>query len=743
VKRSISSRVVIRLAVSGLLLTGGVPALAAPQGSPCGASAASNGTGYLPPSNVASLPTESPRPGPEILYRPLASSPQLENTGPWHAKPIMVSGTRSYRDGELVYQDFLFDDRALTYPAEPKKYAGNAADIVEVRVKPLARALALRITYNAMLDPETVAATIALGSSSGPRPIPHGAGAAEPAQVFVTIHGCDGDLVRASDGSAMKQKPKVATDLKRRQVRVDVPYTAFDPRGRRAVRIAAAAGLWDRSAHAYLRPDASRPAFFNVAFRGYGPWRTSTWQDEAQNAALAAGDLSPFFADVDFTKLAAGVRDDLVDQPGGVPSSGPMDRIHVSYYEPAQGRGNDAGSTRDCDPPKCTYQYSSRLQPYGVYVPHGPAPSDGYGLVLNLHGSGGNHNHFETGPPGPYVYDFGTGVWPDSARPAGRNELDTWRMLAEAGRPSIMVLPGARGVSYFYQGLAATDVFEVWADAAAHYRLNPRYVVQSGTSMGGFGVYKLASEYPDLYVAAMPNIGSAGFTTDPSGADPQDVTPMLMGLRNVPVLATNNANDPLVNDSWSGRTLETLDSLGYRYDAWYFTGPWGIGGHAEYRDYVRDQFASLMNRPVDRNPRRVTYALNQAMFQPGWGLTPDHAYWISGLALRNQDANRGSVDVISDGIAGSDPVPADRQEYVVATAGFAPPHARLRRGWLDGAPRATRDALSVTATNVRSIVIDVDRAQVSCHAALAVHTDGPLTVTLQGRSCRHVAQYHP
>jgi hypothetical protein len=304
-----------------------------------------------------------------------------------------------------------------------------------------------------------------------------------------------------------------------------------------------------------------------------------------------------------------------------------------------------------------------------------------------------------------------------------------------------MVLPGARGVSYFYQGLAATDVFEVWADAASHFRLNPRYVVQSGSSMGGFGTYKLASQYPDLYVAAAPNIGSAGFTTDPSGADPQDATPMLVGLRNVPVLATNNANDPLVNASWSGRTFETLDSLGYRYDQWYFTGPWGIGGHAEYRDYVRDQFAALANRPVDRNPRRVSYALNQAMFQPRWGLTPDHAYWVSGLALRDVAANRGSVDVISDGIAGADPVVGARQESAVASATFAPPHTRVRRGWLEGSPRTVRNALRITAVNVSSIVIDVDRAGLTCGAALAVETDGRLTVVLRGRSCRRVAHY--
>src|SRR5690242_14832109 len=237
------TRPVVPLLTAGLVLVAGLPALASSGPARCGASPASNGTGYRPAANARSLPGGTPRPGPEVLHRPLASSPQLENTGPWRAKPIMISGARSYRDGELVYQDFLFDDRALTYPPEPKKYAGNAADIVEVRVRPLARALAVRITYNAMLDPSLVAATIALGSSDKPRAMPHGAGAVAPGQVFVTVHGCAGDLVRAADGKGLTSKPLVRTDLRRRQVHVEVPYSAFDPRGKKNVRIAAAAGL--------------------------------------------------------------------------------------------------------------------------------------------------------------------------------------------------------------------------------------------------------------------------------------------------------------------------------------------------------------------------------------------------------------------------------------------------------------------------------------------------------------------
>src|SRR5256885_16598004 len=51
-----------------------------------------------------------PRPGPDLLYADAPAAPQLENVAPWKAAPILISGAGAYRDGEWLYQDFLFDD---------------------------------------------------------------------------------------------------------------------------------------------------------------------------------------------------------------------------------------------------------------------------------------------------------------------------------------------------------------------------------------------------------------------------------------------------------------------------------------------------------------------------------------------------------------------------------------------------------------------------------------------------------
>ena len=135
----------------------------------------------LVPSLAAADPNSlyqgpAPRPGPDILYEPLADAPQLQNTGNWNASPILVSGSTAYRGGEFLYQDWLYDDSgALGNPATndprfqaatasrarqgptstrptPPSYGNNAADLVELRVEPLATSTAFRLTLNTIKD---------------------------------------------------------------------------------------------------------------------------------------------------------------------------------------------------------------------------------------------------------------------------------------------------------------------------------------------------------------------------------------------------------------------------------------------------------------------------------------------------------------------------------------------------------------------------------------------------------------
>src|SRR5918911_1179409 len=193
-----------------------------------------------------------PRPGPALLYQRPAVAPQLTNRTPLRAQPILVSGATAYRRGEFLYQDFLYDDHGArlapdptappaggtlfsnpngTYPSPAdRRYAGDAADLVELRVKPLRRSTLLRITMNALKHPSLIAFTIAIGGRRGHlEEFPHGANVRAPAGLFLTVRPrgtrLRAELVRAGSGRPVRGRaPRGRVDLRRRQITLRVSH---------------------------------------------------------------------------------------------------------------------------------------------------------------------------------------------------------------------------------------------------------------------------------------------------------------------------------------------------------------------------------------------------------------------------------------------------------------------------------------------------------------------------------------
>ena len=690
------------------------------------------------------------RPGPDELYAKPPRAPQLENTPPWKAEPILVSGATEYSDGEFLYQDFLYDDAGATgvpdsnsahgagaflfapragtfeYPTDPV-YAGNAADLVELRVKPLNDETAFRVTLNSLKDPARTAFTIALGSSDAAVAWPHGAGVSSPAALFLTLHGTTAELVDAATGAAKTPAPTATVDLERRQIDVRVPHAAWDP-GTSKVRTEIGVGLWDTANNAYLAPqpgaasetapgggspagaaivnvgprtnkqeDVPQPSQFGggvtigdaaVGAAEQGAW----WREKQQATALATGDVSAFSADVDFGKLAKGTDDD-----SGVPKTGAFDRILASRHEFGQGfdaskvcydlaAGFSAGA-------KCIGRYIGQLQPYAIYVPGKPRPKDGYGLTLLLHSLSANYNQYL----------------------ASKNQSQ----VGDRGPGSIVITPAGRGPDGFYAGMAEADTFEVWADVARHYDLDPDWTVVTGYSMGGFGTYRLLARWPDLFARGWSVVGIPGTVND-----------QLASLRNTPILAWNADADELVNIRQSEQAVTDLTAAGLRFSEQLFTG----ADHLTLA--TNDEFGPgadwLGTHRVDRDPPHVSFVVDGTEDSVAAGTVADHAYWVSDIGARDAKKD-GTIDIRSGGFgAGEAKVkPVAQGGGTLDGGAHGPmPYVVRTQDW-DAAPAAaTADKLVVKATNVATATVDARRARVGCAPQIDLTSDGPLDLRL-------------
>jgi hypothetical protein len=715
----------------------------------------------------------APRPGPAVLYEALAQAPQLQNAPKtaWHAPPILTSGASAYRGGEFLYQGYLYDDhgaKEVTDPTNPMHSPGgdssggdlfsapdgtydyptgpgydeNAANLIELRVKPLANATAFRITLNTLENASLVATAIAIGGTPGvTHPFPFGANVNAPAQYFLTVHGSTAVLTDAVSGAVVPgPAPTVSVDLTRRQITVEVPHSDWNP-GTSTVRLAAGVGLWNASANSYLLPvaqasatqpggagaNAAPPAFFDVGFRFNAqeplpgtPGAETTnnpswWRESAQAQALAAGDISAFHAEVDFAKLAAGTNDDMPNAPTGVPRSGAFDRIMASHF--ADGQGADYATGGCGSSTACIGALRGQLQPYAIYVPSGPAPAGGWGLTLLLHSLSANYNQFE----------------------GSHNQSQ----FASRGSGSIVITPSGRGPDGWYYDRAGQDTFEVWADVAGHYPLNPSFTDIAGYSMGGYGTYKFTSQFPDLFARAQPTVGPPGLGIwippgEPQPGGNQSLTQrMLASVRNVPFLIWDETTDELVPIAGVLEQVNTFDSLGYRYEFDQFSA----GDHLTLA--INDEYAPaaafLGTNTIASDPSHVTYAYNPTMDFPADGTTAGHAYWVYGVSLRDQSgtAPLGQIDVRSEGFGVADPTPSTTQHGAgVLTGGQIPaiPFTSQSKAWEPALPAPVHDALDIKATNVSRVTIDAKRAKVDCRAHLNVTSDGPLSVTLAG--CR-------
>lgn len=129
-------------------------------------------------------------------------------------------------------------------------------------------------------------------------------------------------------------------------------------------------------------------------------------------------------------------------------------------------------------------------QPFMLFVPAEYAPQRSYALQVYLHGAG-------------QIHEVPTSWWRPPADEA--YHADT-----------IGVGVTGRGRYGGYAGLAEDDVFQAIKWVKSRYSIDPDRITIQGSSMGGFGTWRIASQYPDLFAAATVDCGGPYVRTLPN-----------------------------------------------------------------------------------------------------------------------------------------------------------------------------------------------------------------------------------
>jgi predicted esterase len=687
-----------------------------------------------------------PRPGPDVLYAPLADAPQLENSNGWEADPIMVSGADAYARGEYLYQDYIYDSYGantsnvladqpdtvpastatlfggatgdVVYPTNAKKYGFDAADLLEFRARETPAGVGYRITLNTMLDPSVAAVAIGVDAdrdaSTGAADWGYGVGSLGKLGLehVVAVFGADA----IADGGAPFH---ASVDDARNQIDVQTSLQTGGATWRHYLVVGLANGLTFRTILEQPTADdpggahnSNPPPVFNAGFRFDEPMssqylsdptsvatladlgaRTSgngNWREHGQAKALAARDISAYHADIDFSKLAARAYE------SHVPRHGWINRLYASHLDLGEG----AQASRP--------MLLGKIQPYGVYVPNSydgsPAP-----FHLLMHSLSCSYNQYAVFTP---------------------NQL---RQIGD-DRGAFLMTPEGRGPDGWYHDAAEVDLFEAWADLAHRYRLDSNRTTVGGYSMGGYGTFKTASQYPDLFARGFAVVGPAdeaiqGGPTGGLSEDKQNTFNIADNLRNVPLLMWEGTNDELVPLAGTLQYEKRLADLGYRHQQWLFAG------YDHFLESINDQWAEARDwlgaDVVNREPEQVVYRAMPEMDNAAMGLVHDHAYWVDDIRVAGS-ARSALVDARAERTAAGKPVPYDTAGAGVRALPYGGAYVQKGTDWRATA-QLPSNTLTLRLTDTGSATLWLTRTNLDLGDPITVVADAnvPSTITLK------------
>lgn len=313
----------------------------------------------------------------------------------------MVGGESTVSSGEVIYQDYIYDDAgsgggpenhrdyrasaeptgAYQYPNESERCRFNCADLLELRAALEGDRVHFLVRLNTLLTADSTVAAVAFGppgQKGDSHEWPFGANMSTPGSEHVlTLWGTGGAFDEADLASVGGE---LAVGTKDNVIEASLPVELVGER----FRAYAATGLWDKDNKQWMAIQTSAdedspgggspsdPRAFNVAFR---PGEIGFWFEEGQAEALGEGNISRLHADIDLRAPDTPRRppprgvwqERIVESSATIP---PGEGVLSDYpttgqgeTEAVKGRGNYAGAV------PTRFHYLGRHQPYSLYVP--------------------------------------------------------------------------------------------------------------------------------------------------------------------------------------------------------------------------------------------------------------------------------------------------------------------------------------------------------------------------------------
>jgi dienelactone hydrolase len=688
----------------------------------------------------------------------------------WHGASTQLGGTWQVSKGELVYQDHLYDDlgantgqRAeqygtvqnpmgdVRYPTDDARYGRNAADLLELRLAVEGDDLLVLARLNTLKAVDSTVVALGFGDAdadTGDLAVawPHAAGVTVPGvDHVVTLWGPGGDVTDLATGESSTVTTAVDIGNDHNAIEARIPLATLGRSDAGRVRVWAVTGLWSDGSwlpiaarQSATEPGGAAPAggtwpVLNVAFRDH---EAGSFFEDHQAAALQAHDIHDFSVDVDLGALAAGA-----DGPSYPVEAGRFYSVILDTgftigpdgegvaYTGIPGRFQGVGGAALSQ----EFNFFGRHQPYGLYLPSTHNGVTEHAAALVLHGLGGSHASYNKAPG--FLAQMGEGVG--------------------TGLPKLyLITPLARGSS-FYADWGEVETLRVLADVLRRVPVDEDRLYLTGYSMGGYGVYRLASLYPDRFAAAavwagytgeftgtyatedLPSAGvGSGGGGRPGQANIGNPVLTLSNLRELPLLLSSGTNDEIVPTPGQYAAIDQLRDLGYR-------NRWDLyPGYEHFSFGLVDEWTTgrawLADEQRPSAPRRVSLKFSDGWTAPGlaeqFGLVHGNAWWLRDLTMRTTTDDAftfAAADALSHGLGGADPVVVDHPPTAVAEP---TPHLAHEMSWT--APPATAlepatNRLDLDLTGVGHGTVDLARAGLSlCGLSLDLTTDGPVDLRL-------------